>query len=84
MSSTLLPPCTCGDCKLIRQLQAADDQQPTTPVEAAITLSLSEYEASVITGALVEFSDRWPDAAAAAGYLRERVARQCPSGWEMS
>jgi hypothetical protein len=54
-----------------------------TPTEATITLDLSEYEASVVTGALIEFAAKWgtPDGDAAA-YLRDRVRDQLPAEWK--
>ncbi len=45
-----------------------------------ITLNLTEYEASVLTGALLEFAERWPDDAHTATYLRGLVKSQLP--WE--
>jgi hypothetical protein len=48
--------------------------------EATVKLSLSEYEASVITGALVEFS-RHPDEADTANYLRAHLQAQLPTEW---
>jgi len=52
-----------------------------TPTEATITLSLSEYEASIITGALAEFGEHWPEERHTATYLRERILPQLPGVW---
>lgn len=56
--------------------------------EATITLSVSEYEGSILTGALDEFRARWcgddGDSAdsATAERLRERVLKQMPDDWK--
>lgn len=52
------------------------------PTEAHVSLDLSEYEASIITGALAEFGERWGAGEQhTATYLRERVEKQLPEGW---
>lgn len=73
-----------------REIVAATFNQPTdpeedlvvsSPTEATITLSLSEYQASALIGALLEFGERWEEerenARAVAGYVRG----QCPAEW---
>lgn len=49
--------------------------------ETTITLGLSEYEASIITGALAEMGERWPEEKHTATYLRERIIAMLPAEW---
>lgn len=58
------------------------------PTEATVSLDLTEYEASIVIGALDEFRARWiGDEGSDSGesdtaeYLRERVLGQLPTAW---
>lgn len=50
--------------------------------EVTITLNLSEYEASVLNGALIEFAEKWgPDEGGASAICGQLYA-QLPAEWE--
>lgn len=55
--------------------------------ETTITLNLSEYEASVVTGALDAYRATWfgkDHSGETAEYLRENVLSQLPRAWTES
>jgi hypothetical protein len=54
----------------------------THPVEADVEFCLSEYEASVLNGALVEFGERWPEEANGAKAVLAQLIPQLPPEWE--
>lgn len=53
-----------------------------TRLETVVTLNLTEYESSIITGALLEMAERWGEGEAyTANYLRKLIRDQLPAEW---
>lgn len=60
------------------------DRSENTPtvVEVPVSFSgLTEFEASVLTGALEEFAMRWVEEAPTARALAQQVREQLPAEW---
>lgn len=49
--------------------------------EAEVTLALSEYEASVLTGALAEFAETYEEESHTASMLAGLLRQQLPAEW---
>lgn len=59
-------------------IRATDGDNETT-----VLLNVSQYELSILTGALASFApEGYLSDGATADYLRERVVEQTPDGWD--
>lgn len=64
------------------KLEQMEREEKYGPSETVIELSVTEYETSVLRGALQEFAVNWSDETQTATELDMQVANQLPPEWE--